>query len=160
MIFTLIGSTRSILTKTTDELIVYNTVGHSAIGIRTGRILNLYSDTSLVSNDVKKHCATLNLKVRNNILRENNCHIRAGEKNILITSHFNNPLLKMTAPDILIIRGLKPNVEKNVYPAEKFEAVIISPESSPSYKISGIIRSLPSDTTIFVKNSGAFYKKL
>ena len=160
MIFILTGSTRSILTKTTDELIVYNTVGHSTIGIRTGRILNLYSDSSLVSNEVKKHCATLNLEVRNNILHENNCHIKAGEKNILITSDLKNSLLKMTTPDILIIRGLKPSIENNVHPAEKFEAVIISSESSPSYKASGIIRSLPSDTTIFVKNSGAFYKKL
>jgi hypothetical protein len=66
----------------------------------------------------------------------------------------------MTTPDVLIIRGLKPTIENNVHPVEKFEAVIISSESSPSYKVSGIIRSFPSDTTIFVKNSGAFYKKL
>lgn len=160
LVFILTGTIKDISTRRTNELVVYNTIGHSAIGIRSGRILNLYSDTILVNNDVKKHCATLNLRIRSNVIQGNSFQIKAGAKNILITSYLNNSMLKMTSPDILIINGLKPYIENNIMSDRKFDAVIISPESMLGFKVSAILRSFGSDPAIFIKHDGAFTKKL
>ena len=66
LLFLLSGTIREISTRITNEIIVYNTPGISTIGIRTGKILNLYSDTTVAGAEVKRHCATLGLKMNMN----------------------------------------------------------------------------------------------
>ena len=70
MIFLLTGTIREISTRITNEIIVYNTPGFSTIGIRTGKILNLYSDTTVAGPEVKRHCSTLGLKINLNRISE------------------------------------------------------------------------------------------
>ena len=61
-LFILAGTVRDISSRTTNDLIIYNTPGSSTIGIRTGKILNLYSDTTLTRPEVIRHSASLGLK--------------------------------------------------------------------------------------------------
>ena len=58
MILFIAGTIRDISVKNGNEIIVYNTPGATTIGIRTGRILNIYSDTSLIRPEVFKHSST------------------------------------------------------------------------------------------------------
>ena len=52
VLFAIADTTFEISARKTNELIVYNTPGNSTIGIRTGKILNLYSDTIQVRAEV------------------------------------------------------------------------------------------------------------
>jgi competence protein ComEC len=56
LLLVLSGTIRVVSTKSTNELIVYNTIGYSATGVRTGRILNLYSDLCCWAGDFKALC--------------------------------------------------------------------------------------------------------
>ena len=66
----------------------------STIGIRTGKILNLYSDTTVAGAEVKRHCATLGLKDEyEHDLKDNSDCITAGKTKILITGSLNEKIL-------------------------------------------------------------------
>ncbi len=107
-LFVFTGTVRDILSKTTNELIVYNTPGISAIGIRTGKILNLYSDTSAVPAEVKRHCSTLGLKIKDSHADKRSPYIiRAGRKTVLISGFLNKKMLENVRPDISILIGFK-----------------------------------------------------
>ena len=54
LLFILAGTVRHIRTKTTAELIVYNTTGYTTVGIRSGHTLKIFSD-SLSSKEVNRH---------------------------------------------------------------------------------------------------------
>ncbi|HEX2921621.1 MAG TPA: ComEC/Rec2 family competence protein [Bacteroidales bacterium] len=67
----------------TSEFIVYNTPGSINLGIRTGESLTVYSDTSILNNDIRKHCVTLKLKA----------HVEKVESNVLLRTNGTNILL-------------------------------------------------------------------
>ncbi len=59
------GTIGDITTRRSDELIVYNSIGSSTVGIRTGKILNIYSDSLPPGPEVARHCAMLDLRSDN-----------------------------------------------------------------------------------------------
>ena len=78
VLFVLSGTLREFSSKSSNELIVYNTVGSSTVGIRTGKILNLLSDTSVVLPEVKKHCATLGLRLKSTSLINGSYYLKTS----------------------------------------------------------------------------------
>jgi competence protein ComEC len=160
LLLVLTGTIRDITTRTSKELIVYNSIGYSTVGIRTGKVLNLYSDTLLSGQEVKRHCATLGLKLRNNLIAKNPCLIRTGDSNTLMTPYLNNAIITKTKPDILIISGMKPLLEVDVHPVKNLKTVIVASGTNPNNQITRTIRSLHADTIHFVRKEGAFRMKL
>jgi competence protein ComEC len=158
-LFVLSGTVTEISTRTVNEVIVYNSPGSNTIGIKTGKILNLYSDTSLVGSEVLRHCATLGLKIETNKLSNNIYCLETGEKKILIGNSLNKNILKNFAPDIVILTGLRPEIENNLSLIRSPETLIISGASSgfhlpPENFFTDI------DTVHLVKKSGAFIKRI
>jgi competence protein ComEC len=149
------GTAREIMVRSTGELIVYNSPGTSAIGIRNGRILNLYSAPSLPADDIKRYISTLRLKVNNKALSGDRMII-AGEKQILICSNLNNKLLMNCNPDFIILTGARPGIEGNL-PLNKLPArIIITSETGTGLKTSGHIKPGIMEKIHYVKRSGAF----
>ncbi len=105
LLFVTFRTYSDIRVKTTREIIVYNIPRSTAIGIRTGRVLNLYSDSKVVSDEVQKHCSTLHLKLSVINLPDEPLWIGTGDKKILIsrtgTREFNNDM----EADIIVIPG-------------------------------------------------------
>ncbi|HEX2969434.1 MAG TPA: ComEC/Rec2 family competence protein [Bacteroidales bacterium] len=64
--------------KTTGELIVYNTKGKGTIGIRTGKTLNIYADTILLSPEISRHSSVAGLKVIYHPLKQRLMLLDAG----------------------------------------------------------------------------------
>lgn len=79
------GTASGIAVRNSSELVVYKTAGYPAVGIRNGRILNLYTDSLPPGQEVKRHCAVQGLRVEPRPIPEKNLLIRSGEKNILIS---------------------------------------------------------------------------
>jgi competence protein ComEC len=159
LLFVLAGTTKTTMTRSTNELIVYNSIGSTTIGIRCGKLLNIYSDTCSAGSEVNRHSSVLNLKMKQNLIEGDAFMIKACKSNILITSILNNTLIKLASPDIVIIKG-KPLIQKDIRPDKELKAVIVSPESSQGARFSALVRATGADTVHFVRKDGAFYMRL
>jgi len=159
-LFVIAGTISEISTRTTNELIVFNTPGSSTIGIRTGKILNLYSETTSEGLEVKKVCATLRLKLKTNTIKNKFCFIRAGEKNILISKSLDETTLRLLRPDIIVIIGLWPEIEKNISPEQSPSALIVASGVSSGFQFLRQSIFINADTVHIVRKSGAFIKRI
>ncbi len=160
LLFVAAGTVRDIPTRRSGELIVYNTTGYTTVGIRTGRILNTFTDTILSDPDVNRHCAMLNLKERRNVITGNACFIKAGRENVLITGNLTGSLMKSTSPDIVILTGSKPGIDNNIQPDGSLRALVIGCEASRRFRLPRTTGTLTSDTIHFVRSDGAFHRRL
>jgi len=155
-----VGTTREIVSKKTNEIIIYNTPGTSNIGIRTGKILNLYSNTLIAVPEVKRHCASLGLKIKSTLI-DNNYHcIKVGGKKVLITNFLNPDIMHNFSPDYLILTGSNPGIQNDpdMKPPKGF--IIISSEPVTRFRLSqkGLFSTI--DSIHYVRNSGAFVKRI
>ena len=156
--FILATTVREISIRRTNELIVYNSIGSSTVGIRTGRILNIFSDTSLAIQEVDRHRAVLTLKERRYPTSGRICQVRAGEEKILITNSLTSAILKKKEPDYVILTGVRPSVEKVIRLNGSLKQLIVGSEASPGFRLpatSGISKKV-----YFVRKEGAYRKKL
>lgn len=156
----LAGTITGIRTKRSEELIVYNSPGYPSVGIRMGKTLNIYSDTLLRGPEVTRHCATLGLTIKQNIITNKPCLLKTENNRALITNHLDFNLLSTCKPDILIIRGGKPFLEKISQPVEKLDAIIVATGTNQGGQVSRLIRSINADTIHFAGKEGAFRMKL
>jgi hypothetical protein len=160
LLFLVTGTIRVINTKTTSQLIVYNTQGILTVGVREGNRVHLYSDSSYIGQEVKRHCAVLSLKPEINLVRESPVLIRASSKRILITKGVTDKLIKLTDPDIVILSGSHPVVFGNASHSNRISAVVISPEASSGFRFSARSAVSNTDTVHYVRKDGAFYLRL
>ncbi len=160
LLFLLSGTIREISTKISNEIIVYNTPGISTIGIRTGKILNLYSDTTFAGAEIRRHCATLGLKMNMNRIGSRSDWITAGKTNILITGSLNKKTMARLAPDIVILTGPRPEIEYGNDTGSLSEITVIAAEGIPRFISSHHTKYETSDAVFVVKKSGAFIRPL
>ena len=160
MLYVFSGTIRDISSKTTNELIIYNTPGSTSIGIRTGKVLNLFSDTAIAPTEVRRHCATLGLKLKSTVLLKTHYCIRAGMGKILITNFLTGEMIQNTVPDFVVLSGRSPGIENSLNLADLQGTVIIVSEAVPNFRI--LQRSMNSGISKihFVKKSGAFIKRI
>jgi competence protein ComEC len=154
------GTVRSIATRTTNQLIVYNTQGHLTVGIREGIRISFYSDTCVIGQEVRRHSAVLSLKPDVNLLNGSTTLLRALNKRILITENVTEKVMAQARPDILILSGARPVIFRNAGRGERISAVIISPEASAGFRIPVKAALTDSDTVHYVRKDGAFYFRL
>jgi competence protein ComEC len=158
--FLLAGTVREISTRITNEIIVYNTPGFTTIGIRTGKILNLYSDTAFAVAEVKRHCATLGLKINmNRIDNSFNC-IKAGKIKILITISLNKKVLDKFSPEIVILTGSRPGIESSIDLGRHPGITVIAADGLPVPTPTLRKRSATVNPIYLVRKSGAFIKRI
>jgi competence protein ComEC len=153
------NSFRSVSTRNTNEIIVYNTPGSTNLGIRTGKIINLYSDTSATLPDILKHCSTLGLKLKHQTITSDRCLIKAGEKKILITEDLNESFLRQIKPDYVILSGKRFGIV-NIKPGTRYNCKIIAgPKSVSGFKKDSYITHYMFDTIHIIKTSGAYVER-
>ncbi len=156
LLFLFEGTFKHLNNQNTNELIVYNTFGSSAIGIRSGNVLNLYCDTITGNTEITRHCATRGLKIKLIKRKNSSRYIKTDNKNILICNQLNNSILKRTNPDILIFAGVHPEIEKSTLLVKSVKKIIISPEVSSGFSLPGQLVSKEIDTIHYVRKSGAY----
>jgi competence protein ComEC len=160
MIFLLVCTMRSISDKTSCELIVYNGITSSPVGIRTGRILNLYTETGTILPEVSRHCATRGLKTKPVKMVSPMQMLQAGNKKILISSNLTDNVLQETRPDIIILRGNNPRIDSMIELTNKIEAIICTSDVSTGFRLNINSNRNRPDTIHYVRYSGAFRTKL
>jgi competence protein ComEC len=156
LVFVLTCTINDVHSKHTNELIVYNTTASTTIGIRTGKNLNLYSDSSMAGPEVKRHCAVLGLKITHTVLKNNELCLKAGNKRILITQHISNKLFEHYTPDIMIVTGAYPEIESGLKQPHAGLIIVSSGVSSKFHFPSHI----QVDSIYYVASSGAIIKRI
>jgi competence protein ComEC len=149
------GTVHEILIRKTNQLIVYNTPGSTTIGIKTGKLLNVYTDTSFISPAVSRHGSTLGLKIRMNILNEDFNYLKAGQHKILVCNSLNQYAGYGIKPEIVILTG-KGYSEKYISDELLPEKLIITSDLRFTKKAD----FTTIDTVHSVKKSGAFITAL
>lgn len=147
---------QDIKTRASNDVIVYNTPGSATIGIRTGKILNLYSDTALPRPEVLKHCAMQGLKLSTHIIKDKSVYLVSGGKKIFMGANPDNGLIERFMPDIIIFTGARPVFSNISLGSNTPEALIISSGASSFYKIPDTQNCIIADTIHLVSKSGAF----
>lgn len=160
LIFISVCTVRSISDKTSCELIVYNGITSSPVGIRTGRILNLYSETDTILPDISRHCATRWLKIKPMKMDSHIQMLQAGNKRILISNNLTDNVLQKTMPDIIILKGNYPRIDKRIDLTDKVEAIICTSDVSSGFKLNIKSDKNRPDTIHYVRHYGAFRTKL
>lgn len=144
--------------KTSGEsnLIVYNTIGYSTVGVQSGKNLYILSDSTGSIPEVNRHKSVLRLSENRSVLPQFPYLLRAGNKVVLITPSLTNSLIKATSPDIIVLKSRSPSIETVIIPEKQIDALIISNESSLSYYRRQQLAAFPADTVHWIKNDGAF----
>jgi competence protein ComEC len=160
LLFVFAGAARETYSKTTNEVIVYNTPGMSTIGIRTGKILNLFSDTSVIAPEVKRHSSAIGLRIRSTLLKNKYCCIRAEGKKILLTSVLNRNIIQNAFPDVLVLTGSRPEIDNDLNLTQFHGIVIVSSGVNPGFHIPEQVVLTSPDSIHVVKKSGAFRTRI
>ena len=84
----------------------------------------------------------------------------AGGKKILITSYLNKNVTKDFVPDIIILTGSKPEIERDLTLERPPRIIVITSEPTNSFRISkqGVLSR--TDTIHYARKSGAFVKSI
>ena len=156
----MINTYSNIHTRNSNEIIVFNTPGSSTIGIRTGKIMNLYSESPEPLPEVKKECATLGLEITSSILENKTRFILAGKSRILISNCLDMYNINHHSPDILILTGSQTVLGSDRTFAKEPGAIIIT--SGATFRNPAILNNTFTDvdTVHFVQNSGAFIRRI
>jgi competence protein ComEC len=160
LVFVINGLVKDLVLINTNELIIYNTPGSTTIGIKTGKILNLYADTTVVRPEVYRHSSTLGLKIKTTVLNNTYQCLETGNKKILITSVLNNLIIKNYNPDIVILTGTLSGIENNLSMPHPPELIIVSSKAPSGFRFPRQTALSGVDSIYFVRKSGAFVKRI
>lgn len=103
--FILVSAITDIRVRNTNEIIVYNIPGSFATGIRTGKLMNVYSGIIPVGQDIRRQCSVLGIKIKAVKTENEFCLIKAGKRKILICNSGLKEKIKLTHPDIVVYNG-------------------------------------------------------
>ena len=160
LFFCLADSIRDISVRTSKELIVYNTANNVAVGVRSGKILDLYTNSESLQTEVSRHCASLRLRMRPHFSNDKYTLISTEDKKILICNSLNNNLVKATDPDHIIIAGSGtgnvPEIDAGVHAG----SLILTSGVPSGYYSKCRLLYHNIDTIHYVKKSGAFRTRL
>lgn len=154
------GTLEDIATRRSEELIVYNTTGHTAIGIRTGKNLTIYCDTLYQGMEAVRHSSAKKLAMNSVVIRKDSYLLKTGDNSILLTRKLNFSVLSKYKPDLVILTGEKPEVERIVQPVWRLKGIVTDPQASPGPSALYNLKAINTDTLHFVKKEGAFRLKL
>jgi competence protein ComEC len=160
LLYVCAGAAMNIESKIKNELIIYNTPGSLNIGIKTGVVLNVLSDTSLVAPEVKKHSSTLGLRIKQAPIKNDLYCIEANNKKILITNILDSRVMRKYEPDIIILTGPIPKIENRLNLNHYSCQVIISSRVISGFRIPQQVILPGKDSTFYIRKSGAFIKRI
>jgi hypothetical protein len=160
ILFVIVDTLFEISNKTTNEIIVYNTPGSLTIGIRTGKILNVYSDDSRARPEVIRHSTTLGLKIRMNRIKNSMYFIRVGNKTVLISDFADKNIQYKLKPDIVVLKGIQTGFERGISDDYLPEVLVITSGSLKGLKPEDINFYHFVDSVHIVTRSGSFIQSI
>lgn len=160
LIFCLTDSLRDISVRTTGELVVYNTAGPDAIAVRTGKILDIYTNSESPPQEVSRHSASAGLRIRQHALNEKFNLIVKGDNKILICNFLSNNLFQATRPDHIILTGSSESDAGKIWFPRPIKSLILTPGAPSGLSLKWRMQFQSFDTIHSIRKSGAFRMRL
>jgi competence protein ComEC len=160
LLLVLAGTITEISTRRTNELVIYNCTNRYAIGIRTGKLLNVYSDSIRPGIEVKRHSAMLRLDVRMNQTGREDYVYKAGDRRILISGSLKGGINESTSNDVVVLTGDKPRIDKNLRACTNPSELIFTSARSGYTNLPAEAYFNLIDSIHFVRESGAYISSL
>lgn len=154
ILFLIGGSIPSIKNKRSNELIVYNTHGSATIGIRTGKIMNVYRKDLIIPPEVIRHCAVSGLEIRSDTLPVGFAVFRVDTTEIIICDGLVGNELLINTADVLILTGKHPSIGSENISSTLPPRIIITSEADPSYILT-TNQDIRNKDIYYVRKSGA-----
>ena len=154
-LFTSLVTIKSFIVANESKIIVYNTIDYSTTAFQTGKNLVVFSDSSSVE-EVKRHKATLGLKMDIVKLSDNPVQIKSLDKKVLITGKINGNIMRKLEPEIVVLKGKNVDIADEDYGFNHPEAIVISEEVYLRSYQKEILRRITADTLHSVSSDGAF----
>jgi hypothetical protein len=153
LIMVLVNGLTAIATKTSNELIVYNINSSCTVGIRTGKFLNIYSDTLLMDPEINRHRSAAGLRVKYHRLETGTHMIRAGTTEITMSvGSYYDPGNNFN-PEILIVSAVKGKLPEDLLQGP--EKIIVT-SGSPAFSFNkGYLPKIH-----YIRKSGAYICRL
>jgi competence protein ComEC len=158
LLFVLSGTAIDLNLRKSNEIIIYNTPGTATIGIRTGKTLNVYSDTALIAPEVLRHSSALGLNIRTNLLKTKPTCLRIDNETIMICNPAEQKSQIKNISGILILNGRKGTTTEFLTCEKPPKSVIITSEAAAGFRIPHKLTLSVTDTIHLVRKSGAFIK--
>jgi competence protein ComEC len=144
----------------TNELIVYNNPTHPTTGIRTGNTLHLLNNSDSVPPEVIRHIGTKGLKIKFINYEDKPMFLKAGTNKIMITNSLRSMWLRDNDLDIVVLTGKRPYIEKYISPQYLPQTIIISSETTLTFKLPFPSQQITNHTIRYVRKSGAYICRL
>jgi competence protein ComEC len=154
-IFTSLSSIIYIKNKSSNELIVYNTQGTFTIGIRTGRIMQIYRKDFLIPAEVVRHCAVMGFEIRSDTLHNGTGRFRVGSTDIMILNNIQFEDSTITNADVLVLTGKHPDYNLKINFSTLPNNIIITSEADLNYIFPAPSHKFKKDI-YYVRKSGAW----
>lgn len=151
---------QDIATMRSAEIIVFNIPNTTTFGIRSGKKLALYSSEDIVPQDITRYCATHRISIKKKSLRKDTFRLNAGNTSILITPRLNKYLSESVNPDLVILTGSHPVIDKGTNLQGQISKIVVSPEIRGSIRFSENPALSGIDSLHFIKESGAYRLRL
>lgn len=97
------GTFISVRTRSTAELIVYNTGEAPEIAVRSGKCIDVWNRDAVLTPEVMRHSSVLRLRVRMHELPQGNNIIKAGETKVIVNSRGTINAAAMQGADYLVL---------------------------------------------------------
>jgi competence protein ComEC len=144
----------------TNELIVYNNPANPATGIRTGNTLQLFTNRDSIPVEVLRHTSAMGLRIKLISCNNKSGVFKVGNNKILLTDSLINRRISNIEPDIIILTGNRPFVEKAIKPSRLPGTIIISSEAAQGFHLPFNPEELANKTIRYVRKSGAYITSL
>jgi len=158
-IFVMTDTIKELSTRRSNEIIVYNTTSHPAVGIRTGKVLNIFSAGSAVSPEVLRHSATLGLKILKDSTESGKVYLQAGITGIVIMNAGKENLIAAlwnnNENDMISVEGSDPG---SAQLPDRINIIVMNHQSVRS--LPGQVITDPSCKLHVVRKSGAYRRRL
>lgn len=160
LIFSIFLTIKNIYSAGNNELIVYNTPGETTLGVKTGKLLNLYTSDIVIPQAVLRHSSSLGLRIIKRPLPDRPLFLKTGSRYILLTDslYFNIPSGQNI--DFLILTGKSPYFKKEYSLVSPGKTYIIITEASPGYKPKSGYANIDNIRVWSVRESGSFIHTL
>jgi hypothetical protein len=160
LLFSVSLTAKYISTGNSDEVIVYNTYSGNAVGLRSGMMLNLYSDSTVVPKEVARHGAVTGLKIRNTRLTSEPVYAEIDGHRIVIAERWDNLSTVPAGTDFVIFTSKKPFSSKEGNLIFPDSCIVITTQSNREIRYRRSETDTVRSHTRAIRRSGAYRKSL
>ena len=139
LLFNILLTARTIDTKRTSEIIVFNTTGYTTVAFRSGKMLLLFCNNPELPSEVKRYCSVRGIKISGRYSASSDILMSYGSHIILISDSLVRGRTNDGRLDNVILTGKRPYLEEGIIESiPSLKEIIVSDGTINSARLAGL----------------------